>query len=227
MSLDLFWLILTIGIFQLGLMLYEKFNKPMLLQPIMVTYVSVICLLLLSGTSYEEYFKGTQFIHFMLAPATVALALPLYKNFALIKSLFIPVVITLFVGSAISILIATGLLYIFGASFDTILSMMTKSITAAIAVITSEQIGAIPSLAVGFVILTGMTGAVFGTLVFKIAKIKHDESKGFALGIISHGIGTARAVDISEKAGAFSALAMGLGGILVSIVLPIVIQLFK
>lgn len=227
MSLDLFWLILTIGIFQLGLTLYEKFNKPMLLQPIMVTYVSVICLLLLSGTSYDEYFKGTQFIHFMLAPATVALALPLYKNFALIRSLFIPVVITLFVGSAISILIATGLLYIFGASFETILSMMTKSITAAIAVITSEQIGAIPSLAVGFVILTGMTGAVFGTLVFKIAKIKHDESKGFALGIISHGIGTARAVDISEKAGAFSALAMGLGGILVSIVLPIVIQLFK
>lgn len=227
MSLDLFWLILTIGIFQIGLTLYEKFNKPILLQPIMLTYVSVLCLLLLTNTSYEEYFKGTQFIHFLLAPATVALAVPLYKNFALIRSLFIPVVITLFVGSTISILIASGLLSIFGASFETILSMTTKSITAAIAVVTSEQIGAIPSLAVGFVILTGMTGAVFGTVVFKIARIKHDESKGFALGIISHGIGTARAVDISEKAGAFSALAMGLGGILVSIVLPIVMQLFK
>jgi len=225
MSADLFWLILTLGIFQTGLFYYEKRNKPMLLQPIFVTYIAVLTLLMLTGTSYTTYFQSTQLIHFLLAPATVALALPLYKNFALIRALFVPVMITLVVGSTVSILVAVGLLYLFGASPETMISMTTKSITAAIAAVTSKQIGAIPSLAIGFVILTGMTGAVFGTLVLKLANIKHDEAKGFALGIISHGIGTARAVEISEKAGAFSALAMGLGGILVSILLPVVIAL--
>lgn len=105
--------------------------------------------------------------------------------------------------------------------------MTTKSITAPIAIITSEQIGAIPSLAVGFVIITGIIGALLGTLIFKIAKIKHETSKGFALGLISHGIGTARAIEIGEKAAAFSALAMGLCGIFTAIFLPIAISFFK
>ncbi len=221
---ELIWLIVTIGIFQIGMILYEKSSKALLLQPIFLTYIGVLLLLLLSGTDYEHYKSSVELIDFLLAPATVALAIPLYHNLKLIKKLFTAVVMTLIIGSSVSIILGCGLLFIFDASSEVILSMTTKSITAAIAIITSEQIGAIPSLAVGFVIITGVTGAVFGTLVFKIFKIKHDESKGFALGVVSHGIGTSRAIEISEKAGAFSALAMGLGGIFVSIILPIAIH---
>jgi len=223
-STPLTWLLLTLGAFKFGIIIYEKSNKQTLLQPIIVSYLIIMSLILLTDTTYEEYFKGVEIIHFFLGPATVALALPLYNNLKHIKSLFIPIVITLLVAGIFSILIAVGLLYLLGAELPTILSMTTKSITAPIAIITSEQIGAIPSLAVGFVIITGIIGALLGTMIFKMLNIKHDTSKGFALGLISHGIGTARAIEISEKAAAFSALAMGLGGILTAVFLPLIIQ---
>ncbi len=223
----LLWLILTLGAYKIGIIIYEKFNKHTLLQPIIIAYAIIMSTLIISGKSYEEYFKGVEIIHFFLGPATVALALPLYNNLKHIKSLFIPIVLTLFIAGSFSIVIALGLLYLLDANMATILSMATKSITAPIAIITSEQIGAIPSLAVGFVIITGIIGALLGNLIFKIINIKHDTSKGFALGLISHGIGTARAVEMGEKAAAFSALAMGLCGIFTAILLPLVIQFLK
>ncbi|TLP39226.1 LrgB family protein [Arcobacter arenosus] len=223
----LLWLILTLGAYKVGIIIYEKFNKHTLLQPIVIAYAIIMSTLIISGKSYEEYFKGVEIIHFFLGPATVALALPLYNNLKHIKSLFIPIVLTLFIAGSFSIIIALGLLYLLDANMATILSMATKSITAPIAIITSEQIGAIPSLAVGFVIITGIIGALLGNLIFKAIKIKHDTSKGFALGLISHGIGTARAVEMGEKAAAFSALAMGLCGVFTAILLPLVIQFIK
>lgn len=226
-STPLIWLILTLGAFKLGIIIYEKFNKHTLLQPIIIAYGIIMSVLFISGVSYDEYFKGVEIIHFFLGPATVALALPLYNNLKYIKSLFIPIMITLIVAGVFSILIAVVLLWSLDAQLPTILSMTTKSITAPIAIITSEQIGAIPSLAVGFVIITGIIGALLGTSIFKLLKIKHDTSKGFALGLVSHGIGTARAIEISEKAAAFSALAMGLSGIFTAVFLPLIIQFLQ
>jgi len=223
----LVWLLLTLGSFKLGIIIYEKCNKHTLLQPIIISYVIIMSVIFMTGVSYEEYFKGVEIIHFFLGPATVALALPLYNNLKHIKSLFLPIMITLVVAGVFSILIAVALLWALDAQLPTILSMTTKSITAPIAIITSEQIGAIPSLAVGFVIITGIIGALLGTAIFKVMKIKHDTSKGFALGVVSHGIGTARAIEISEKAAAFSALAMGLSGIFTAVFLPLIIQFLK
>ena len=226
-STPLTWLIITLASFKIGIIIYEKFNKHTLLQPIIIAYVMLLSLIIYTNTSFEEYFKSVEIIHFFLGPATVALALPLYKNLKYIKSLFLPIMLTLFIAGIFSIVVAVSLLWIFGAELPTILSMTTKSITAPIAIITSEQIGAIPSLAVGFVLITGIIGALFGTIVFKFIKIKHDTSKGFALGLVSHGIGTARAIEISERAAAFSALAMGLSGIFTAIFLPMIITFFK
>lgn len=226
-STPLIWLIITLAAFKLGIIIYEKFNKHTLLQPIIIAYVIILSLIVFTNTSFEKYFKSVEIIHFFLGPATVALALPLYRNLKYIKSLFLPIVLTLFIAGFFSVAIAIGFLYIFDAQLPTILSMTTKSITAPIAIITSEQIGAIPSLAVGFVLITGIIGALFGTIVFKIFKVKHDTSKGFALGLVSHGIGTARAIEISEKAAAFGALAMGLSGIFTAVFLPIIISFFK
>ncbi len=226
-STPLTWLILTLASFKIGIIIYEKFNKNTFLQPIIVSYAIIMSVILLTNTSYKEYFEGVKIIHFFLGPATVALALPLYNNLKYIKSLFIPIVITLIVAGVFSIVIVVIILWSLDAKLITILSMTTKSITAPIAIITSEQIGAIPSLAVGFVIITGIIGALLGTFIFKLVKIKYETSKGFALGLISHGIGTARAIEIGEKAAAFSALAMGLCGIFTAVFLPIVISLFK
>ncbi len=225
-STPLTWLIITLLSFKIGIIVYEKFNKHTLLQPIIIAYVLIMSLIVLTQTSFEEYFKSVEIIHFFLGPATVALALPLYNNLKYIKSLFIPIMVTLFVAGVFSIVIAVVLLWVFGAELPTILSMTTKSITAPIAIITSEQIGAIPSLAVGFVLITGMIGALFGTIIFKLVNVKYETSKGFALGLVSHGIGTARAIEIGPKAAAFSALAMGLSGIFTAIILPLVITLF-
>lgn len=221
------WLILTLGAYKLGIIIYEKTNKHTLLQPIIIAYILIMTGLLVSGESYEKYFKSVEIIHFFLGPATVALALPLYHNLKFIKQLLVPILLTLFIAGTFSIVIALGMLWALDAQLSTILSMATKSITAPIAIITSEQIGAIPSLAVGFVIITGIIGALFGSLVFKIMKIKHDTSKGFALGLISHGIGTARAVEMGEKTAAFAALAMGLSGIFTAVFLPLVIGFLK
>jgi putative effector of murein hydrolase len=226
-STPLTWLIFTLGSYKIGIIIYEKTNKHTLLQPIVISYILIMSAIFITNTSYKEYFKSVEIIHFFLGPATVALALPLYKNLQYIKSLFVPIVLTLFIAGTFSVFIALILLWSLDASISTMLSMTTKSITAPIAIITSEQIGAVPSLAVGFVIITGIIGALFGSFVFKVMKIKHETSKGFALGLISHGIGTARAVEMGEKAAAFSALAMGLCGIFTAILLPIVIQFIK
>ena len=106
------------------------------------------------------------------------------------------------------------------------LSITTKSVTAPITLITAHDIGANAALAIGFVVITGLLGALFGTFVFKLLRIKHDAAKGFALGLISHAIGIARSVEISDKAAAFAALAMGLVGVFIAVVLPLIVGWF-
>lgn len=219
----LVWLIITISAYKIGILVYEKSGKHALLQPIVVAYMIMLPILIISQIPYKQYFESMGIIHFLLGPATVALALPLYNNLKLIRSYFVPIVATLFLGGTFTILSALGILWLFDASKTTMLSMTTKSVTAPITIITAQDIGAIPSLAMGFVVITGLLGALFGSFIFKILRIKHDAAKGFALGLISHAIGIARSLEISEKAAAFAALAMGLAGVSVAIILPIII----
>jgi len=217
------WIIITMSAYKIGIIIYEKTGKHSLLQPIVIAYVIMLPILILAQIPYKQYFESVSILHFFLGPATVALALPLYKNLKLIQAYFFPILITLFAGGIFTILSAVGILWLFDASKITMLSMTTKSVTAPITLITAQDIGAIPSLAMGFVVITGLLGALFGTFVFKLLKIKHDAAKGFALGLISHAVGTARAFEISENAAAFSALAMGLIGVFIAVALPIVI----
>ena len=213
----LVWIIVTISAYKIGILVYEKSGKNALLQPIVVAYMIMLPILLVAKIPYQQYFESVSIIHFILGPATVALALPLYKNLKLIRSYFMPIVATLVLGSAFTILSALGILWLFDASSATMLSMTTKSVTAPITIITAQDIGAVPSLAMGFVVITGLLGALFGNVIFKLLRIKHDAAKGFALGLISHAIGIARSVEISEKAAAFAALAMGLIGVVIAV----------
>ncbi len=222
----LVWIIVTISAYKIGILVYEKSGKNALLQPIVVAYMIMLPILLLADIPYQRYFESVSIIHFILGPATVALALPLYKNLKLIRSYFMPIVVTLVLGSAFTILSALGILWLFDASTTTMLSMTTKSVTAPITIITAQDIGAVPSLAMGFVVITGLLGALLSNFIFKLLRIKHDAAKGFALGLISHAIGIARSVEISEKAAAFAALAMGLVGVLIAVVLPLIVGWF-
>ena len=223
MNTSLSWIIITLSAYKIGIIIYEKTGKHALLQPIVIAYVIMLPILIVAQIPYKQYFDSVFILHFFLGPATVALALPLYKNLKLIQSYFLPIIITLVFGGIFTILSAVGILWLFDASKITMLSMTTKSVTAPITLITAQDIGAIPSLAMGFVVITGLLGALFGTFIFKLLKIKHDAAKGFALGLISHAVGTARAFEISENAAAFSALAMGLIGVFIAVLLPIVI----
>ena len=220
----LIWLIITISVYKIGIILYEKTGKHSLLQPIIIAYFIILPILLIAKIPYQQYFESVSILHFFLGPTTVALALPLYKNLKLIRAYFVPIVVTLFVGGTFTILSALGILWVLGASKITMLSMTTKSVTAPITLITAHDIGAIPSLAMGFVVITGLLGASFGTFIFKVLRIKHDEAKGFALGLVSHAVGIARAVEIGDNAAAFAALAMGLCGVFTAILLPIIIS---
>ena len=217
------WIIITISAYKIGIIVYEKSGKHALLQPIVVAYLIMLPILLFAQIPYKQYFDSVSILHFFLGPATVALALPLYKNLSLIRAYLVPILITLLAGGTFTILSALGILWLFDASKITMLSMTTKSVTAPITLITALDIGANPSLAMGFVVMTGLLGALFGTVVFKLLRIKNDAAKGFALGLISHAVGTARAFEISENAAAFAALAMGLVGVFTAVLLPIVI----
>lgn len=225
-STPLTWIIITMSAYKVGILIYEKTGKHALLQPIVIAYVIMLPILIIAQIPYKQYFESVSILHFFLGPATVALALPLYKNLKLIHAYLLPIFITLVAGGIFTILSALGILWLLGASKITMLSMTTKSVTAPITLITAHDIGANAALAIGFVVITGLFGALFGTFIFKLLRIKHDAAKGFALGLISHAVGTARAFEISENAAAFSALAMGLVGMFIAVFLPIVIGWF-
>ena len=218
------WLIFTIGSYKIGLYVYKKSNQNALLQPIIIAYAIMLPLLLISGVSYEHYFKSTTLIHFFLGAATVALAIPLFNNLKHIYTHLVPLVITLVFGGILTAISAVGILYLFDASSVTMLSMSTRSVTAPITIITAKDIGANPSLAIGFVLITALLGALFSEFIIRLMKIKHDAAKGFALGLVSHAVGVAKSMEISQKAAAFAALAMGLYGVCAAIILPLIVM---
>ncbi|AFL68086.1 LrgB family protein [Sulfurospirillum barnesii] len=223
-STPLTWLIVTIGAYKIGMFIYEKTGKRPLFQPIIIALLLILPVLVHSDIPYQTYFSSLNFLHFFLGPATVALALPLYKNLKHIQAYFVPILITLVAGGVFAIISAVFILWVLGASHTTMLSMSTKSITAPIGIIIAQDIGAVVSLSIAFITFTGLLSVLFRNSAFKLFRIKSDAAKGFALGLIAHALGTSSAVEISEKAAAFGALAMGFSGVLMAILLPLAVH---
>lgn len=220
----LLWLTMTMIIFQASIFFFKRLGSRPILNPVLITVIILVGLLKMSGTSYETYFNGAQFIHFLLGPATVALAIPLYRQIENIKKAFIPISISLAAGSLTGIISAVAISNILGGGNKVTLSLAPKSITTPIAIAVSEQIGGIPSLTAVVVVLTGITGAVIGDVILDKLKIKDEMARGLAFGLASHGIGTAHAIQASQIAGAFAGLAMGLNGLFTAITLPYLIK---
>lgn len=222
----LLFLTLTLAAFQAGSWIYDRSGQKPFLNPVLTAVIAVVILLTLSGTSYETYFEGAQFVHFLLGPATVALAIPLYRQFERVRRSALALVTSLLCGSLTAIGTAVGLGWLLGASRETLLSLAPKSVTAPVAMGITEQLGGLPSLTAVLVILTGILGAVLGPPLLSLIGVKDWRARGLALGTASHGIGTARALQAGELAGAFSGLAMGLNALATAILLPILWRLF-
>lgn len=220
-SSPLLHLTLTLVAYQVGDWAYKRSGGLALFNPVLIAVAMLSAVLLVTETDYGTFFEGAQFVHFLLGPATVALAIPLYNQLEQVKRSLPALLASLALGSVTGAIAAAGIAWALGAGPEVIASIAPKSVTAAIAMGVSAEIGGLPSLTAVLVILTGVTGAMFGPALLRFLRVRDSRAQGLALGAASHGIGTARAVQIDETAGAFSGIAMGLNGLLTAAALPL------
>lgn len=220
-------LTVTLAAYVAGDLLYQKCGRHPLLNPVPIAIALIAALLWFTDIPYEDYFEGAQFVHFLLGPATVALAVPLYQQVHALKKSGPALAAGVLAGAMTASGAAVGFAWLGGASTETILSVAPKSVTAPIAMGISDQLGGLPSLTAVLVILTGITGGVLGPLVLNLVRIKDWRARGLAMGVAAHGIGTSRALQVNAVAGAFAGLAMGLNGLATALLLPIIFALMR
>jgi predicted murein hydrolase (TIGR00659 family) len=218
-------LTLTLLVYQAAYWIYRRAGFHPLLNPVALSVAFMVALLTATGTPYQTYFDGAQFVHFLLGPATVALAVPLYAQFARLKAMFVPLAVALLAGSLTAIVSAVGIAWALGASRETMLSLAPKSVTTPIAMGIAEKLGGLPSLTAVLVVSTGVIGAVSAKYVLDALRVTDHAVRGFSVGVAAHGIGTARAFQVSEEAGAFAGLAMGLNGLVTAALFPLLVWL--
>lgn len=218
------WLALTLAVYLAAERLYEASGRNALLNPVVSAIVIMVALLLGAGVPYARYFEGAQFVHFMLGPTTVALAVPLVLQWQRLKRIWWQLLVALGAGLATAAASAMAIAHALGASPETLLSLAPKSVTTPIAMGIAEKIGGLPSLAACAVVITGMVGASASGPLFARLGIADDAVRGIALGAAAHGVGTARAFQLSEECGAFAGLAMALSGLATAILLPLALR---
>ncbi len=218
----LLWLAVTVTVYWAAHRLYVLCDTSPLLNPVLLAVAVIVGILLATDTDYPTYFDGAQFVHFLLGPATVALAVPLYGQAHRLRRMALPLTVALVAGSVTAVVRAVGLGWLLGLDAEMLRSMMPKSVTTPVAMGISDQIGGLPALTAVLVILTGITGAVLAMPLLHLMGYGPDDAaaKGFALGVAAHGQGTARAFQHSEEAGAFSGLGMGLNALLTALLVP-------
>lgn len=214
-------LTLTLVAYQISVAIYRRAKLNPLLNPVLLSVIMIVTVLVLTGTSYQTYFDGAQFVHFLLGPATVALAIPLYRQFENVRRSAVAILVSIAAGSLTAMLSAVTVGWLLGASRDALISLAPKSVTAPVAMGITERLGGLPSLTAVLVILTGILGAMMGSHILNALRIRDWAARGLAMGTASHGIGTARALQVNEAAGAFSGLAMGINALITSLLLPL------
>lgn len=209
----LFGVLISILGFEVGMFIFKK-TKIVIFNPLLIGIIFVIAVLVVGHISYNTYNQGAQFINDMLGPATVVLAVPLYKQIKLLKEYLWPVILGLLFGCLVSMSFVATLCYLFGFNAKLIASLIPKSVTTPISFAISNHLGGITSITVVCVIITGITGSIVGPTIFKIFKIKHPVSMGVAFGTASHSLGTVTAFEMGEVQGAMSSLSIGIAGII-------------
>ncbi len=217
------WIVATLSLYAGALVMHKKVNAHPVLHPMLLTLGGVLSLLTLTDTPIKLYQQHTAVIHWLLGPATVALALPMYAQWHKVQQLGWRLVVAVLVAGVVAPVLAWGCLWITNAPLAVQLTMLAKSITTPLAMETSRIIGGIPALAAVFVIVTGIVGAIAGPATFRLLHITNPQAQGIALGAVTHAIGTARAIKMGEAQAAMSSLGLCLNGIMTALILPLVI----
>src|SRR6202790_495796 len=217
----LLWLTVTLLTYAVADAVSQATHRNPLANPVLHSMWIIGAFLLLTGTSYTTYFSGAQFVHFLLGPATVALAVPLYENRKVVMASILPMLVALVVGCVTAIVSVVWLAEAFGLPRTVVLSLAPKSVTAGVAMGISESLGADPSLTAVAVVLTGIMGAIIVTPLMNRLGITDFRARGFAVGLASHGIGTARAFQVDAVAGVFAGIAMSLNALVTSLLVPL------
>ncbi len=198
-------------------------RRAPLANPVLMAMCLVGLLVRGTGTPYATYFDGAQFIHFLLGPATVALAIPLYQHRHMVMRSILPMTCALVAGSVTALMSAVLIARLLGAPASVVVSIAPKSVTAAVAMGISGRLGGDPALTAVLVILTGILGAIIVTPLMTLLRITDKRARGFAAGLAAHGIGTARAFQIDPLAGTFAGIAMGLNALLTAVIVPLLL----
>jgi predicted murein hydrolase (TIGR00659 family) len=216
----LFGLTATLAVYVAAQATSEALGHPPLANPVLWTVLGLAALLWLTNTPYPTYFSGAQFIHFLLGPAVVALAWPLWQRRAELRQRWWALLLAALIGGSAAAGTAVGLGWALGLPTPVLASLAPKSVTAPVAMGIAEQLGGVPALAAVFAVLTGLIGAVLAKPLFDLLRIRAPEVRGFAIGTASHGIGAARAMQVNPAAGAYAALALGMQVLLAAVLLP-------
>ncbi len=208
-----FGLVLSIGAYYVGMLLKKKF-KFALFNPLLVAIVLVICVLAVGKIDYEIYNKGAKYVTYLLTPATVALAVPMYEQLGVLKKNLKAVAAGIITGVITSFASILAIAAAFSLTHQQYITLLPKSITTAIGMGLSEEIGGIATLTTAAIVLTGIFGNMIGEKIFKLLKIKNPVAKGIALGSAAHAIGTAKAIELGETEGALAGLSIAVSGLI-------------
>lgn len=199
--------------------LSARFKSP-LLNPLLISMVAIIPLLIITGTSYQSYFKGSEVLNDLLQPAVVALAFPLYEQLHQIRARWKSIISICFIGSMVAMISGTAIALAMGATPEIAASVLPKSVTTPIAMAVGGSIGGIPAISAVCVIFVGILGAVFGHALLNAMRITNKAARGLAMGTASHALGTARCAELDFQEGAFSSLALVICGMMTSLIAP-------
>jgi predicted murein hydrolase (TIGR00659 family) len=208
-----FGVIISLVSYGIGVLLKKKFKSP-LLNPLLISIIITIAVLLILGIDYNKYYEGAKYISYLLTPATVCLAIPLYEQIELLKHNFKAIITGILSGVVTSLCTILALAAVFGFSHEEYVTFLPKSITTAIGMGVSEELGGYVPITAAVIIITGVTGNIFAELIFRLFRIHEPVAKGIALGSASHAIGTAKAMEIGEIEGAMSSLSIVVSGII-------------
>lgn len=222
----LFGVIISLLAFEAGLLVYKKTKFP-LFNPLLIAIALVISFLLIFDIDVEVFNRGGQFINMFLGPATVVLAVPLYKQLNLLKKHLLPILIGILVGSSIGITSVIFLSNIFGFEKILTISLLSKSVTTPIGIEITNQLGGLPPVTVLSIVISGIIGSIIGPILCKIFKIQNKVAVGIALGTASHAVGTSKALELGETEGAMSSLSIGIAGIMTVFLAPTIYTLLS
>ena len=214
-------LTLTLVAYGVAWKCYQRTGMHPIANPVLISVALIVLVLWASGTRYQTYFDGAQFVHFLLGPAVVGLAVPLAREWESVRKLALPIAVSLVVGSTVALVSTVMLASALGATPATLLSLAPKSVTAPIAMGIAQKIGGVPALAAVFAVTTGVIGAALGKYVLDACGVRDWRARGFAMGLAAHGIGTARAFQVNPDAGTYASLAFALHGFIAAVLFPI------